>query len=224
MCFSPEADLVGGSIVGLVGIDALRHVERPRQLLLGVMPLLLAAHEIDEAFVWWRLQGRVSASVGQPALYAYLAFAFALPVIVPLVVLAIESDAGRRRAMETLLALGIVVSLALESSVVGGAVNAHIEGHHITYAAVVPFGLLLAVLYVVITCGSLLLSSDQRIAIFGATNVVAVIVLAWIATNGLTSLWCGWAAAASVAIALYLRQQKRSGAIQSVSPVMRPSF
>ena len=49
MCFSAEADLVTGVVVGVVGIDALRHIRKPHQLALAATPLLFAVHEIDEA-------------------------------------------------------------------------------------------------------------------------------------------------------------------------------
>ena len=59
MCFSPEADLTTGVIVGAVGIDALRHASRPQQMVLASLPLLLAVHEMDEALVWWGLRGQL---------------------------------------------------------------------------------------------------------------------------------------------------------------------
>ncbi|MEN3313893.1 MAG: hypothetical protein V7605_127, partial [Acidimicrobiaceae bacterium] len=52
MCFSPEADLVMGVAVGAVGVDALRQVRRPRELAIASLPVLLAAHQLTEVFVW----------------------------------------------------------------------------------------------------------------------------------------------------------------------------
>ena len=47
MCFSAEADLVTGIVVGAVGIDALRHVRKPHQIALAATPAIFALHEID---------------------------------------------------------------------------------------------------------------------------------------------------------------------------------
>jgi hypothetical protein len=205
MCFSPEADLVAGTVVAVIGIDALRHVSSRRQLPLAVLPLLLAAHELDEAVVWWGLQGQVSWAAGHAAVVIYLAFAFCLPVIGPLAVMGIETDPRRRGILRALLGIGAVASAILLSSVFGGTVSAKIDGHHIAYAVNAANGTAVTVMYVVAACGALLASSDRRIVWFGISNLIAVMILAWITVDGLTSLWCTWAAVASVAIALYLR-------------------
>ncbi len=77
MCFSAGADLVGGVVIGAVGIDVLGHVGgRRRYVALAAMPLLLALHQVDEAFVWWGLQRHVPATVGHLATWIYLMFAF----------------------------------------------------------------------------------------------------------------------------------------------------
>ena len=54
MCFSPGADVVVGGIVVVIGADALRHVQEPKQILLASLPLLFGLHQLDEAFVWLR--------------------------------------------------------------------------------------------------------------------------------------------------------------------------
>ena len=63
MCFSPEADLVVGGLVVAMGVDALRRVHEPRQILFASLPLLFGLHQVDEAFVWLGLQGHVSESL-----------------------------------------------------------------------------------------------------------------------------------------------------------------
>ena len=68
-------------------------------------------------------------------------------------------------------------------------------------------------LYVVATCGSLLVSSIRRVRIFGAANLVAVVVIAWVQQNALTSLWCTWAAVVSAI--LYLEFSDRAGLADS---------
>ena len=99
MCFSAQADVLGGVVVGAIGVDTIRHVRRRRgHVLIAALPLLLAWHQLDEAFVWWGLQGHVSAGVGRVATWLYLLFAFVvLPVYIPAAVLALEPP-GRRRS------------------------------------------------------------------------------------------------------------------------------
>ena len=134
MCFSPGADVVVGGIVVVVGVDALRHVREPKQILLASLPLLFGLHQIDEAFVWWGLQGHVSESIGRVGVWIYMLFALAaLPVLVPIAVLAVERSAGRRRLIAALAALGIGVGVALGVSLFRGSVDAVIDGRHIAY-------------------------------------------------------------------------------------------
>jgi hypothetical protein len=209
MCFSPEADLVTGVAVGIVGIDALRHVSEKREMPLAALPLLFAAHQLIETFVWWGLDGSVSTAVWQGAMWAYLVIAFVLPVVVPICVLAVEPSPRRREVMTLCVGLGIGVTAVLLVGLVEGPVDAHNAGHRIAYEIGNSPGNSVAVLYVIATCGALLASSFRAIALFGVANLVAVTALAILTTGNIASLWCAWAAISSVAIDLHLRSQHR---------------
>ena len=220
MCFSPEADLTTGLVVGAVGIDALRHVTRPQQLVLASLPLLLAVHEADEALVWWGLRGQLPFSVTHAAIYVFLTVAFALPFLVPLATMGIEPALRRREIMAALFVVGLVTTIALLVAVVGSPVGATIDGQHIAYTADVKYATLLGVLYVVVTCGSMLVASNKLLVLFGLGNVGAVITLTWLTFTGFTSLWCAWAAVTSVAIAVYLRRTNRGASPASRHPAL----
>jgi hypothetical protein len=208
MCFSPEADLAAGVLVSVVGIDAIKRARSPEELPLAALPLLFGVHQLIEAFVWWGLAGKVPASLGDTAIWLYLAIAFLLPLWVPLAVRGVEPSPGRRPVITLLVGVGLVASLVLLGTIVWGPVDAAVVGHHIAYAVDIPGGAI-GVLYVVATCGALLLSSDRWIRSFGVANVAAVVVLVWLTVGGLTSLWCVWAAVTSVAIDLFLRDEER---------------
>ena len=92
---------------------------------------------------------------------------------------------------------------------VRGPVAASVDGYSLNYDTGVGIGGPLAAVYVVACCGALLVSSHRSIVVFGVANVVAVGVLTWMSTQELTSLWCFWAAVASVAIAAHLRASRR---------------
>jgi hypothetical protein len=89
----------------------------------------------------------------------------------------------------------------------------------------VPDGFLIVTLYVVAVCGPLLLSGYRSVAVFGIVNLVAVIIIARLTVSGFASVWCGWAALSSGAIALHCRfakphpQRARSGADPVSGPV-----
>lgn len=208
MCFSAEADLCTGLVVAVVGVDTLRHVRSPHQIALAATPLLLALHEIDEAFVWWGLHGQVSWPVEHAAIYVFLAVAFVLPFWVPFAMLGVETRLRRRRWMIAFLVVGTITSAVLLIAVVRGPVGATIDGSHIAYSADIGYAEILVALYIVATCGSCLVASNRWLFLLGLANLSAVIALGWITFTGFTSLWCAWAALTSVAIAIYLRRSR----------------
>ena len=207
MCFSPQADLVGGTVIMALGVDSLRHVQRRRdQLALASLPLLLGAHQIDEAFVWWGLQDHVPAQVGRVALWIFLVIAFVvLPVVVPLAVLTVDESRRRRWLIAPFVAVGSVVAVLLLNALVRNAFAARLAPYHLAYSLRLSDGLAVIALYVVAVCGSLLISGHRPIAVFGVANLVAVGVLALLLVDGFASLWCAWAAVTSAAIAGHLR-------------------
>jgi hypothetical protein len=207
VCFSPQADVVGGLVICAIGIDAVRHVRQRRELVaLACLPLLLGTHQLIEAFVWLGLQGHVPRGIGHVALWAYLLIAFAvLPVFVPLAVIAIEPTRRRKAIMLPFALTGIVVAAILFAAMVRGPVGVKLAPHHLSYSIRPPDGLLIIAAYVVAVCGPLLLSGYRNVVIFGAVNLVAVIVIARLTISGFASVWCGWAAVSSAAIALHCR-------------------
>lgn len=206
MCFSPQADLLGGVAIGAIGVDTLRHAHHRRTLALAALPLLLAAHQFVESFVWWGLEGTVPAGLGHVAMWAYLAFAFCvLPVYVPAAVMGIERGRGRRRLMSVFVVTGAVVSVLLLVAMVRGPVFASLAPYHVQYNISVPLGGAAVGLYVAATCGAMLFSGERHVVGFGAVNLAAAVVIAWLITSGFASVWCAWAAVTSGAIAVHLR-------------------
>jgi len=207
VCFAPEADVATAVVVGALGIDAWRHVGHARERPLAALPLVLAAHQLIQAFVWWGLRGEIPSPVWRTASWLYLAIAFGvLPVLVPVAVEALE-QAPRRPRMTVFVALGAVVAAVLMYGIVRGPIDARIEGHHIAYVVDLWHGGFVTALYVIATCGALLASHRRYVRRFGAVNLVAVVVLARLDADAFISLWCAWAAVLSIAISLHLRSR-----------------
>jgi hypothetical protein len=207
VCFSPQADLVGGVVVGAIGIDVVRHrTQWHGHVMIAALPLLFAAHQLDEAVVWWSLQGHIGHEAGRWALWAYLLFAFVvLPTFVPIAVLRLEPPGWRRMIITPFAALGVVVSTVLFIDMLRGPISASLGHYHIAYSTHPTAGGVIVLLYMTATCGSLLFSGYRDVAVFGIVNIIAVAALARLTIDGFASLWCGWAAITSGAIALHLR-------------------
>ena len=207
MCFSPQGDLIGGAVVTAIGIDAFRQTAgRSGHLLLAGLPLVLGAHEVDESLVWWSLQGHISAGIGRTAMWIYLVIALlVVPVLVPVAILRLEPARRHRRAIAPFVLLGLGVACVLLKAMVHGPATVTMGSYHLAYSIGLRNGMVIVGLYVVATCGALLLSSYRHIVMFGLANLVAVAILARLTADGFASLWCFYAAAASGAIWLHLR-------------------
>ena len=200
MCFSADADFVSGAVIGVVGLATLTKVEKPREIPLAVLPLAFALHQVIEGFVWQNLdQG--NARVGGVAVYLYVSFAWVvLPVLAPLAIMLLEPPGRDRRRMAVFVGLGMLAGAYLASSVFAGDISAHAVHHTIQYGGAGRLANEATVVYIVATCGAPLLSGFRAVVWFGVANAIAVLALAIVQAEGLTSLWCMWAAVVSVLI------------------------
>jgi hypothetical protein len=210
VCFSPEADLVGGVIVSSIGIDAWRHGRgRGDHMLLATLPLILGVHQLVEAFVWWGAEGSVPHALGEVALWVYLLIAFALlPIFVPLAVTALEPTRQRRWRIAPIVVLGAAVSIVLFVAMLRGPVTVVVRPYHLAYSIRLSHGAIIVGCYVAAVCGALLISGFRHVFYFGLANLVAVGVLAWLTIDGFASVWCGYAALSAAAISLHMRYAK----------------
>jgi hypothetical protein len=219
VCFSPQADLVGGLVICAIGVDAVRHIDERREFIaLAWIPVLLGAHQLIEALVWLWLQGHVPRTVGNVAMWAYLLIAFVvLPVFIPLAIIALEPTRRRKLMMAPFALLGTLVSITLLVVMLRGPVGVRLAPYHLSYSAGLygSWGFLVVSLYVVAVCGPLLLSGYRNVALFGIVNLIAVIVIARLTVSGFASVWCGWAAVSSAAITLHCRlAAERPGSVR----------
>jgi len=219
VCFSAEADFASGAVIGVVGLATLTKVAKPRELPLAILPLAFALHQVVEGFVWRDLDSGI-ARAGGAAVYLYLAFAWVvLPVLVPVAIMLLEPPGRARRRVAVFVALGTVTSAYLLVNILGGDVSAHAVQHTIQYGGAGRYADAATVLYVVATCGAPLRSGFPVVVWFGVANVFAVAAIAIVQAEGLTSVWCVWAAAVSVLIFVQFAWWRRADARQSAEAV-----
>jgi hypothetical protein len=207
VCFSPQADIAGGLVICAIGVDAVRHVRQRREfLVLAWIPLLLGAHQFIEALVWFWLQGHVPGWIGHAALWAYLLIAFVvLPVFIPAAVIVLEPTRRRKLMMVPFALIGASIAVLLLAAMIRGPVGVRLAPYHLSYSMRLSDGLFIIACYVVAVCGSLLVSGYRNVVIFGIVNLAAVIIIARLTITGFASVWCGWAALTSAAVALHCR-------------------
>jgi uncharacterized protein DUF6629 len=209
MCFSPEADFAAAAVVGAIGVVTLRRVRTRRELIVGALPLLFALHQLTEGFVWLGLRGDVSTGLGDAARDVYVLYAFAiLPLIVPIGFLLLEPVARYRRRIVPFVALGAGVGLYLLWQVTQHPVEAVAHPRGIAYSTHATGGYALALAYVVATCGPALLSSRRYLRWFGVINLGAAVLAAAVHEDEFESIWCLYAALASILILEHFRRQR----------------
>jgi hypothetical protein len=204
MCFSATANFVGSGVLGAVGVVTLSKVKHRRELLFAALPTLFAVHQFIEGFVWLGLDGILSPAVAHDMGAAFMLYAQGLlPFLLPLSVLLFEPNAKSRSRMMPFLILGAATSLYILWALTAFPTELYIRGNSIVYANRATNNSSVAVLYVIATCGSLFFSKIKMMVIFGAANLAILLLVMGIKRYAFTSLWCAYAAVASVIILAY---------------------
>jgi hypothetical protein len=204
MCFSAAANFVGSGALGAVGVLTLTRVKHRRELLFASLPALFAIHQFIEGFVWLGLDGRLSSQVTHNMGAAFMLYAQGLlPFLLPLSVLLFEPDARSRRRMLPFLVIGVLTALYILWALTAYSTQIFVKSNSIVYINQATNNTFVAVFYVIATCGTLLFSKVKDMVIFGVANLVILLAVMAVKRYAFTSLWCAYAAVASVIILAY---------------------
>jgi hypothetical protein len=209
LCFSATANFVGSGVLGAVGVVTLTKVRHKRELLFASLPTLFAVHQFTEGFVWLGLDGILSPAVTRDMGAAFMLYAQGLlPFLMPLSIVLFEPDVKSRRRMAPFLAVGTVTALYILWALVAFPTRIYVEGNSIAYANDGTNYTMVAVLYVIATCGPLFFSKVKAMVNFGVANLTILLVVMAVKRYAFTSLWCAYAATASVIILGYFWKSK----------------
>lgn len=230
MCFSAEASFTVAAACAGAGAFAVVKCPAPKYLLLACLPLSFALQQAAEGVVWLQVgQSQIGFVTGVfPAIFVFYATVF-WPTYVPLAIRAESHGTERRRTLDVLIGIGLIISFAFLLKLVGSDTFAHAENYHIRYTAQtheLKHGLAykpvitqrdwILVPYVGVTMLSLFLSTLRPVRLFGALVMLALISVLLLDRTVLVSMWCFFAATGSVLIAFAILQARRealSGAI-----------
>ncbi|MEU5434882.1 DUF6629 family protein [Streptomyces sp. NPDC020719] len=203
MCWSATADLVAGTGIAAVGVVSVTlAARRPRDLPLAALPLLLGSHQIIEAVVWHNNGGTGAATVA----WAIIALPL-LALWVPAAVLCAAPRSARRRLFVP-LAAGLATTTVLTYALATRTVTAEIRGHTVGYSLGLPHAQLIVAGYLLATIGSLLLSGDRGLVLFGVLVAIGAAVTAVLWRQEYISTWCAFAAASSVLLTLWIKRRR----------------
>jgi hypothetical protein len=204
MCFSATANFVGSGVLGTVGVTTLTRVKHKRELLFAALPTLFAIHQLMEGFVWLGLDGILSTRVAHIMGAAFMLYAQGLlPLVLPLSVWLFEPNSRSRRRMVPFLIIGGATSLYILWALTAYSFDVYIRANSLVYMNPATNHTLVGVFYVIATCGSLFFSKVRDMVIFGAANLIILLAVMAVKRYAFTSLWCAYAAVASVIILAY---------------------
>ena len=204
MCFSAAANFVGSGALGAIGVVTLTRVKHRRELLFASLPILFAVHQFIEGFVWLGLDGILSPRITHNMSAAFMLYAQGLlPFLLPLSVLLFEPDRKSRQRMMPFLIIGAGTSLYILWALIAYPLQVFIRGNSIVYINPATNNTTVAVLYVIATCGSLFFSQIKPMILFGAANLAILLIVMEVKRYAFTSLWCAYAAVASMIILAY---------------------
>jgi hypothetical protein len=204
MCFSAAANFVGSGVLGGIGVVTLTRVKHRRELLFAALPMFFAIHQFIEGFVWLGLDGILSPTVTHNMGAAFMLYAQGLlPFLLPLSVLLFEPDGASRKRMLPFLGIGTATTLYILWACTAYPLQVFVKGNSIVYINQATNNMAVAVFYVIATCGSLFFSKIRMMVIFGAANLAILLAVMEFKRYAFTSLWCAYAAIASVIILVY---------------------
>jgi hypothetical protein len=201
LCFSPFASFATACLTGAVGIIALKRTDNPRELPLAATPIVFAVQQAIEGLQWLDLHAAPGQSATSTLTLLFLGFADVFwPIYAPAAVLLIEPNATRRRFMRLCLAAGLGVAAYLLFLIVARSPSAHIQDEHMVYVIDNQHPFLVGFSYLAATGLPLMLSSQRTVALLGAIVLVGSAIAFVAYWEAFVSVWCFFAAAASVAV------------------------
>jgi hypothetical protein len=182
----------------------LTKVKHRRELLFASLPTLFAIHQFIEGFVWLGLDGILSPAVAHDMGAAFMLYAQGLlPFLLPLSVYLFEVDKKRRRLMLPFLGIGVGTTLYILWALTAFPLQLSVKGNSIVYINQATNNSAVAIFYIIATCGPLFFSKIRMMVVFGAANLIIIIAVMAVKRYAFTSLWCAYAAIASVIILAY---------------------
>jgi hypothetical protein len=220
MCFSATASFSAAAVIGSVGIVTLRSAAaKPdyRILALAAFPVLFALQQVVEGLLWLDLAAPAPGALRGVLVHAFQGYAEVFwPTFAPLAALLIERERGRRILISICLVIGIALSAYLLVAMIGHPYQASVGEGHVVYRNDFHYPTGIEAPYVVATTLSLLLSSAKEVQRLALVILIGFAVAYISFHHAYISVWCFFAAIASVMVYLYVRAVPVGGALHAV--------
>lgn len=216
MCFSATASFVTAAATGAVGLATAVRTERGSEVPLATIPLFFAAQQLIEGLLWLNLPVDSGGTTAYLLTDAFLVFALVFwPVFAPLAAYLVEPHPLRRWLMGLCTALGAGVAMHFLWSIVDLEHTAAIKEGHIVYQSADSTPIAFGILYLMATTLAPLASSLTAIRLLGVIVLAGSVTAYFIYWEAFVSVWCFFAAAASIVILGHFEHRRAARARQS---------
>jgi hypothetical protein len=193
----------------VIGVLTLKKVSHPAELVFASLPLLFGLHQFIQGFVWLGLYHMVSPRTLHIASMLFIFYAQAiLPFWVPLAIWLLEPRSPRRQLIAALLVVGGLLMVYVVWGLLRQPTQVFISHYSLVYFNPHTQHLWVALIYILTTCGSLILSKSVAIQLFGLLNLLGLLLVYLIAQYSFTALWCLYAALVSVILYLHFIERR----------------
>lgn len=220
MCFSAGASFGAGIVLTVIGVATIKKTQKPRQRVFASIPLIFAAQQLTEGFLWLALTNPFYAPLQAALTHLFLFFAqIVWPVWVPLGILLLETKTNRKKTERLLTLIGIVVSAFLGYCLLSFEVEANAIGHHIAYKQDYPLALSKygGLLYILATIAPSFLSGIKNMWSLGTAILISYIVTVIFYQGYILSVWCFFSAVISIAVYAIVYQTKKEFEIKNAA-------
>lgn len=221
MCFSAQASFIASAALITISALSFKKASTSPQRLLASGPLFFGIQQALEGIVWLTLNhGDATSAVHALSVYGFLAFAYIFwPIYVPLAIYKIEKNPMRKKIIFGLFCLGSLIAASGFIALTLFGYTAHASTHHIVYVCNCAWNIAwplvfialqytLLALYAIVIIGSMLISSMPYMWLMGLLVALGFITAQIFYTLAFGSVWCFFAALASMMIYFMLSKAK----------------
>lgn len=198
MCFSAEASFIVGSALLITGTATVRKVVHKKDLPLATIPLIFAAQQLVEGFIWLSLTHAHESSPPIWLTNIYGIFVGVVwPLFAPFAVYCTETSHLRRKIVALIGIAGLALAAYTAIGIAIQPVTAEIVQHSIRYEHDVEGHRVVIVLYLLATCVPFIFTSYRHLYITGFIITGGFFMAYYTFQQTFASVWCFFAAIAS---------------------------
>lgn len=210
MCFSATASFTAAAVLATTGLVILPRVRDIRELPLAGVPILFAAQQAIEGALWLTLPRAGNTALAGLLANGFVLFALVIwPVYAPLSVLLVEPRL-KRRLMWLFVGLGALFALYSAGDIAAHPYHVVRTPQSLCYINNSPYPDFAMAFYLPAICGAFLMSSTPLVRAFGAVILLGLAASLAAFFAALVSVWCFFAALASVILAAYFFKHRNA--------------